>query len=66
MPQVKNEPKNYLIGRMPKIGIRPCIDGRRLGVRESLEERTMAHGPPGCQPDQRTTCATPTACRSNA
>jgi len=26
---------------MPKIGIRPCIDGRRLGVRESLEERTM-------------------------
>ncbi len=27
---------------MPKIGIRPCIDGRRLGVRESLEDRTMA------------------------
>jgi len=26
---------------MPKIGIRPCIDGRRLGVRESLEDRTM-------------------------
>ena len=42
MPQVKNEPKNNLIGRMPKIGIRPCIDGRRLGVRESLEDRTMA------------------------
>ncbi|NLB44593.1 MAG: L-fucose isomerase [Clostridiaceae bacterium] len=36
-----NEPQNRLIGRMPKIGIRPCIDGRRLGVRESLEERTM-------------------------
>ncbi len=32
---------NRLIGRMPKIGIRPCIDGRRMGVRESLEERTM-------------------------
>ncbi len=42
MPQVKNEPKNILIGRMPKIGIRPCIDGRRLGVRESLEDRTLA------------------------
>jgi len=26
---------------MPKIGIRPAIDGRRLGVRESLEGRTM-------------------------
>ena len=26
----------------PKIGIRPIIDGRRLGVRESLEEKTMA------------------------
>lgn len=27
--------------KMPKIGIRPCIDGRRKGVRESLEEQTM-------------------------
>ena len=27
--------------RMPKIGIRPTIDGRRKGVRESLEEQTM-------------------------
>jgi L-fucose/D-arabinose isomerase len=27
---------------MPKIGIRPAIDGRRKGVRESLEEQTMA------------------------
>lgn len=25
----------------PKIGIRPTIDGRRRGVRESLEEQTM-------------------------
>jgi L-fucose isomerase len=32
---------NPLIGKPPKIGIRPCIDGRRGGVRESLEERTM-------------------------
>ena len=29
--------KNY-----PKIGIRPTIDGRQGGVRESLEEKTMA------------------------
>ncbi|MEG1525616.1 MAG: L-fucose isomerase [Clostridia bacterium] len=26
---------------LPKIGIRPCIDGRRNGVREGLEEQTM-------------------------
>lgn len=26
---------------MPKIGIRPHIDGRRNGVRESLEEQTF-------------------------
>ncbi len=25
-----------------KIGIRPTIDGRRLGVRESLEDQTMS------------------------
>jgi L-fucose isomerase len=31
-----------LIGDMPKIGIRPAIDGRRRGVRESLEDQTMA------------------------
>lgn len=36
-----NKPVNRLIGRMPKIGIRPVIDGRRRGVRESLEEQTM-------------------------
>ncbi|MFW6309454.1 MAG: L-fucose isomerase, partial [bacterium] len=30
-----------LIGTLPKIGIRPTIDGRRKGVRESLEEQTM-------------------------
>jgi L-fucose isomerase len=30
-----------LRGRLPKIGIRPIIDGRRKGVRESLEDQTM-------------------------
>ncbi|SHI56419.1 L-fucose isomerase [Arenibacter nanhaiticus] len=30
-----------LIGHLPKIGIRPVIDGRLDGVRESLEEATM-------------------------
>lgn len=32
---------NRLEGDMPKIGIRPVIDGRRGGIRESLEEPTM-------------------------
>ena len=31
-----------LIGSLPKIGIRPTIDGRRKGVRESLEGQVMA------------------------
>jgi L-fucose isomerase len=30
-----------LIGTAPKVGIRPTIDGRLNGVRESLEEQTM-------------------------
>jgi L-fucose isomerase len=37
-----NPPVNQLIGDMPKIGIRPTIDGRLGGVRESLEDQTMA------------------------
>ncbi|MDX1933214.1 MAG: L-fucose isomerase [Capsulimonadales bacterium] len=32
---------NRLKGRLPKIGIRPTIDGRYGGVRESLEDITM-------------------------
>ncbi len=36
-----NPPHNRHIGSPPKIGIRPTIDGRRQGVRESLEEQTM-------------------------
>ena len=35
------EPKNRWIGRLPRIGIRPAIDGRMRGVRESLEQQTM-------------------------
>ena len=37
-----NQPTNRLVGDMPKVGIRPTIDGRLGGVRESLEEQTMA------------------------
>jgi len=34
--------KKRLSGALPKIGIRPIIDGRRRGIRESLENQTMA------------------------
>jgi L-fucose/D-arabinose isomerase len=37
----RNKPVNRLNGSLPKIGIRPVIDGRRKGVRESLENQTM-------------------------
>ncbi|MBN1895160.1 L-fucose isomerase [bacterium] len=37
-----NAPVKRLKGALPKIGIRPVIDGRRKGVRESLENQTMA------------------------
>ncbi len=30
------------MSKYPKIGIRPIIDGRQGGVRESLEEKTMS------------------------
>lgn len=33
---------NRLIGALPKVGIRPVIDGRENGVRESLEDQVMA------------------------
>ena len=36
-----NPPQNRLRGSLPKIGIRPTIDGRYGGVRESLEDITM-------------------------
>src|SRR5690625_2033590 len=37
--QVTADPR--YVGKLPKIGIRPVFDGRRKGVRESLEETTM-------------------------
>jgi len=37
----QTKPHNRLVGRLPKIGIRPVIDGRRRGIRESLEKPTM-------------------------
>jgi L-fucose isomerase len=36
-----NLPRKRLRGSVPKIGIRPTIDGRRKGIRESLEGQTM-------------------------
>ena len=38
---ILNKPQQRLRGSLPKIGLRPVIDGRRLGVRESLENQTM-------------------------
>jgi L-fucose isomerase len=36
------KPLSLFNGSLPKIGIRPTIDGRRRGVRESLEKQTLA------------------------
>ena len=36
-----HSPVHRLRGDLPKIGIRPIVDGRRRGVRESLEQQTM-------------------------
>ncbi|MGM0529557.1 MAG: L-fucose isomerase [Bacteroidota bacterium] len=36
-----NKDHRWVIGDFPKVGIRPTIDGRMRGVRESLEEQTM-------------------------
>ena len=41
-PSLKlNRPQNRLVGANPKIGIRPTIDGRLGGIRESLEKQTL-------------------------
>jgi L-fucose isomerase len=37
----KNPPTHRLRGSLPKVGIRPTIDGRYGGVRESLETQTL-------------------------
>ncbi len=36
-----NDHYQTIIGEFPKVGIRPAIDGRMNGVRESLEDQTM-------------------------
>jgi L-fucose/D-arabinose isomerase len=41
MAENNQQTGNRLQGQHPKIGIRPTIDGRLGGVRESLEEQTM-------------------------
>ena len=41
MNNSKNSFGNRWVGPMPKIGIRPTIDGRLNGVRESLEDQTI-------------------------
>ncbi len=38
---ISNHPQAIQTENLPKIGIRPTIDGRRKGVRESLEDQTM-------------------------
>lgn len=35
------QPNNRIQSLLPKVGIRPIVDGRRLGIRESLENVTM-------------------------
>ena len=43
MKEIKmNPPENRLKTGTPKVGIRPTIDGRLGGVREDLEDQTMA------------------------
>jgi L-fucose/D-arabinose isomerase len=38
---IKNKPVDRLRGGLPRVGIRPTIDGRLGGVRESMEKQTM-------------------------
>ena len=54
-----------LVGALPKVGIRPAIDGRRKGVRESLENQTMAMARSAAQliaEDLRHACGAPVEC----
>ena len=41
VPQGKKKTEKTWITTLPKIGIRPTIDGRYGGVRESLEGQVM-------------------------
>jgi L-fucose isomerase len=41
MTTTSSNPSHRLRGALPRIGIRPTIDGRYGGVRESLEDQTM-------------------------
>lgn len=41
LKKVVNPPENRFVNNLPKIAIRPVIDGRLGGVRESLENQTM-------------------------
>jgi L-fucose isomerase len=62
---IKNQPTNRLIGDLPKIGIRPAIDGRRNGIREALEGPTMAMARNVARflsENLRHTCGLPVAC----
>ena len=40
---------NSVWKQLPKVGIRPIIDGRRNGVRESLEQQTMNMAEAACE-----------------
>lgn len=54
-----------LVGSLPKVGIRPAIDGRRKGVRESLENQTMAMARAAAEIIGKTlrhTCGAPIEC----
>jgi L-fucose/D-arabinose isomerase len=39
--ELQNHVTKRLVGDFPRVGIRPVIDGRRGGIRESLEDVTM-------------------------
>jgi L-fucose isomerase len=57
--------KNRLVGSLPKVGIRPAIDGRRKGVRESLEGQTMGMAKTVARlisENVRHSCGTPVEC----
>jgi L-fucose isomerase len=60
-----NKPEYRLRGSLPKIGIRPVIDGRREGVRESLENQTLnmaKNAAKFLETNLRHTCGLPVEC----